>query len=124
MADPRALFVLERPISGFNHLRAFESDELVDVVYSACDAESGGIAPFREFCVGWGGRRCWADAAEGLKVTREMIALYEKWMARAPVPGRGTPESIAKKLAVLRRLESVLGQADSRDIRFTIAVSH
>lgn len=115
---------LENPIPGLNHLRAFSSDELNDIVYSECDAASAGITPFEVFCVGWGGRRRWASAAEGLKVTRAMIALYEKWEAAEPVPGRGTPESIGTKLRVLRRLESILDQADARDIRFTIVVTH
>lgn len=123
MANPGALLMLEKPIPGLNHLRAFESDELTELVYSRPDAESAGITPFQDFCVGWGGRRRWASAAEGLKVARAMIGLYEKWLAGEPVPGRGTSESIDKKLGVLRRLESILDQADSRDIRFTIAVN-
>jgi hypothetical protein len=65
MADPSVLFMLERPIPGLNHLRAFESEELADIVYSEGDAASAGITPFRDFCVGWGGRRQWASALAG-----------------------------------------------------------
>lgn len=121
MASERVLFMLERPIPGLDHLRAFGPEELVDIVRSQCDADSVGIRAFQEFCVGWGGRRPWASAAEGLKATRDLIALYEKWAAREPVPGRGTPTSIARKLSVLRRLESLLDQAAIRDIRFFFA---
>lgn len=122
MADPHPLFMLEKPIPGLNHLRAFDSEELADIVYSRSDAASAGILPYQDFCVGWGGRRRWASAADGLKATRAMIALYEKWVIGEPVAGRGRPESIAKKLSVLRRLEAILDQADTRDIRFTIVV--
>lgn len=40
MADPQSLFTLEQLIAGFNHLRAFQSDELAEIVYSQCDAAS------------------------------------------------------------------------------------
>jgi hypothetical protein len=62
MADPSVLFMLERPIPGLNHLRAFESEELADIVYS--EGLAGGIAidsgAMLHACVGmvFGWRTC------------------------------------------------------------------
>ena len=124
MADATARFVLERPIPGFDHLRAFSQDELLTFVYQMRDVESAGVASLDDICVGFGGRPAWAGATDGLKTTRAIISLYEKWIASPNVPGRGTPESLRERLGLLRRLESVLDQADSRDIRFTIVLKH
>ena len=122
MGDQHVILMLERPIPGVDHIRAFGSEELLDAALNRCDAESAGITPLEDFCVSYGGRPQWATAATGLKTTRQLISLYEKWTAQDAVPGRGTPQSIARKLFVLRRLESLLDRADSRDIRFCLKV--
>ena len=118
----RALLLLERPIPGIDHLRAIDAAELLYATSNRCDADSAGIRPFEDFCFGWFGKVKWANAQEGLRTTRELIALYEKWKTMGPQPGQGTVESLEQKITVLRKLEALLDQADARDIRFCLAI--
>jgi hypothetical protein len=124
MADAAARFLLERPLAGFDHTRAFTQDELLAFVYEMRDVESAGVASLDDICVGFGGRLKWASPADGLRSARAIIELYEKWLSGPNVPGRAAPDSLRERVSLLRRLESLLDQADSRDIRFTIVLKH
>lgn len=124
----RIFVTLERPVPGLDHLKAVDPVELA-WHGSNEDAESIGVTPLEDFCVAafdgperYHEKPRWRPAAAGLKTVRAVIALYEKRIADRSDPRGRTPETLGKKVAVLRQLESVLDQADARDIRFYLAV--
>jgi hypothetical protein len=124
----RIFIMLDRPILGVDHLKAVDPVELA-WHQSDQDARSIGIVPLEDFCVAafdgpppWREPVQWHAAATGLETVRALIALYEKRLAAGSDPRGRAADTLGKKLALLRQVETLLDAADAREIRFHLAV--
>lgn len=105
---------LERPLPGIDHMNAVDPKEFAshhsewDFIAGALDIDS--INDFYVYEGEYGKNRTrWHAASKGLKAIRAVIAHYEKaektsWNERT--------------LALFRRIESILDDADLHDVRF------
>src|SRR4051812_47076991 len=103
----RIFVMLERGISGLDHLNAVDPVELA-WHQSDSDAEALGLTPIGEFCVAafdgpppYREKPKWHSASTGLRTVRGLMAAYEKRMASGNDPRGRSVTQLEKTLVVL-----------------------
>jgi hypothetical protein len=122
VADPKCFVRLEEPIPGIDHIkyvdhRAFANAHgLIDSIASQL-----GVDRINDFYVYRGERGSeparWHAAADGLEAIRAVKNYLE---SHPSLPDRATDDYRRQTLGIVAQLETLLTEADCRDIRFCI----
>src|SRR6266487_3405023 len=84
-------------------------------------AEGLGVTPLGAFTLAPFEQPEWHDASEGLMTVRALRSVYADWIAKGANPFRYREDVLAKKAAVLQKVEEVLAAADSLGRKFYLA---
>jgi hypothetical protein len=122
VADPKCFVRLKEPIPGTDHINFIDQREFAET-HHLIDTIAGqlGVDRINDFYVykgEYGSHSVkWHTAADGLAAMRAVKDYNERHEA---MPELATLEYRVRTLNVLNRLEELLAEADSRDIRFCI----
>jgi|GEM_PF-3911161 len=113
----RLFVMLDEPVPGLDHTKAIDAVEFA-WHNSNQHAERLGVAPLHTFTFAPFEQPEWYDASEGLTTVRALRSLYADWIAKGTNPFQYREDVLAKKAAVLQKVEEVLTAADSLGRKF------